>query len=129
MAKTKKKTKQKAKNKPETIEFDAQGEVLGRLASKVAFYLQEKHRPSYKPNSDEGTVVKIKNAGKIKVSGKKRTDKIYWHYSGYPGGIYGRSFEEMLEKDPTFPIRKAVERMLPKNKMQKERLKRLKIEK
>ncbi|MEX0869805.1 MAG: 50S ribosomal protein L13 [Candidatus Spechtbacterales bacterium] len=126
--KTKKETKPKTSKKREEIVLDAKGKILGRLATEAAYYLQEKHSPAFRPNIDEGTVVRVKNARKIKVTGNKSSDKIYWSYSGYPGGIYGRTFEEVFEKYPDRVIRSAVKGMLPKNRMQKPRLKRLIIE-
>ncbi|MEX0877937.1 MAG: 50S ribosomal protein L13 [Candidatus Spechtbacterales bacterium] len=123
------KTSKKTESKKEVIELDAKGQILGRLSTEIAVYLQGKHSPAYKPNMDDDTVVKVVNAKKVKVTGKKKTDKIYWHYSGYPGGIYGKTYEEMFEKDPTWVIRKAVERMLPDNRLRKGRMKRLIVEK
>ena len=123
------KSKKENKNKEaEVIEFDAAEFVLGRLASRVAYILQGKHRADYQPNKAGYTVVKIKNASKIKVTGKKFKDKIYWSYSGYPGGIYGRTYEEIFKKNPARVIEYAVNRMLPKNRLRKERMKRLIIE-
>lgn len=113
------------KEEVEIIEFDAAEFVLGRLASRVAYILQGKHRADYQPNIAGDTVVKVKNASKIKVTGKKFKNKIYWSYSGYPGGIYGRTYEEVFKKNPARVIEYAVSRMLPKNKLRKERMKRL----
>ena len=118
----------KPQSSREEIVIDASGKILGRISTQAAIYLQGKHKASYRPNIDENLVVRIKNAKKVKVTGKKKTDKIYWSYSGYPGGIYGRTFEEVVKKDPTRVIRYAVKGMLPKNKLQKPRLKRLIIE-
>lgn len=126
--KTKKIIRATNKQKLEVIEFDAAKFVLGRLASRVAYILQGKHRADYQPNKAGDTVIKIKNASKIKVTGKKFTDKIYWSYSGYPGGITGRTYEEVFKKNPARVIEYAVNRMLPKNKLRKERMKRLIIE-
>lgn len=123
--KIKKTTKIVKKSDVEIIEFDAAEFVLGRLASRVAYILQGKHRADYQPNKEGDTVVKIKNASKIKVTGKKLTDKIYWSYSGYPGGIIGRTYKEVFEKNPAHVIEYAVNRMLPKNRLRKKRMKRL----
>ncbi|MDX1535285.1 MAG: 50S ribosomal protein L13 [Candidatus Spechtbacterales bacterium] len=124
------KTKKKAsKEKPEEIVIDLKGKVLGRAASEIAFYLQGKHRADYQPNHDKGgVVVRVKNVKKVKVTGKKKSDKIYYHYSGYPGGMRGRSFEEVLEQDPSKIIRWAVHGMLPDNRLRKNRLNRLIVE-
>lgn len=127
-SKTIQKSKIKKTQGVEVIEFDAATFVLGRLASRVAYILQGKHRADYQPNKAGDTVVKIKNASKIKVTGNKLKDKIYWNYSGYPGGIYGRTYEEVFKKNPAYVIEYAVSRMLPKNRLRKERMKRLIIE-
>lgn len=127
-ATTKKTKSKKPATKQEVIELDAKGKILGRLSSEIAIYLQGKHKPSYKPNMDEDIIVKVKNAKRIKVTGNKKTDKMYWHYSGYPGGIYGKSFGEIFEKDPAWIVRKSVERMLPANRLRKGRMKRLIVE-
>jgi large subunit ribosomal protein L13 len=113
----------------EIVEIDAKGRPLGRLAAETAKYLQGKHKVSWKPHVDAGAVVKVSNARKIKMTGKKKTDKIYWRHSGYPGGIYGSTWQEVFEKDPRRIVEYAVWGMLPKNKSRKDRMKRLIIEK
>lgn len=113
----------------EVIELDAKGRSLGRLATEAARYLQGKHKASWQPHVDAGAVVKVSNARKIKMTGKKKTDKIYWRHSGYPGGIYGSTWQEVFKKDPRRVIEYAVWGMLPKNKTRKNRMKRLIVEK
>lgn len=108
--------------------IDATGEVLGRLASRIATLLIGKFKPNYIPNIDGGDVVVVKNAAKIKLTGKKTKQKEYKHHTTYPGGLKVRSFEMVFKKDPTEVIRLAVSRMLPKNKFRARRLRRLKIE-
>jgi len=122
-------TKDAEREKAQIIELDGKDQVLGRLAVQIAGYLQGKHSPNYQPNKDGNTVVKLKNVHKVQVTGKKKTDKIYWSYSGYPGGIYGKTYEEVFKNSPETVIQHAVGGMLPKNKLKKERLKRLIIEK
>ncbi len=94
---------------------DAEGKTLGRLATVVANILRGKHKPQYTPNVDTGDFVIVINAEKIQVSGKKETDKIYYHHTGYPGGLKSISFKALMEKDPTKAIEKAVKGMLPHN--------------
>ena len=100
--------------------FDAKDQTLGRLCSKIAHILQGK-------NINNGDFVVVINADKIKVTGKKITDKKYYHYSGYHGGMKEQSFEELLEIDSTKIIKLAVSGMLPKNSLRKKLLSRLKI--
>ncbi len=106
---------------------DAKGKVLGRLASKIVTILMGKYKPTYTPHIDNGDFVIVVNAKDIKVSGKKMNNKVYYWHTGYPGGLKQRTLKEMLEKDPTKVLYLAVKRMLPKNKLQARRLKRLKI--
>ncbi len=96
---------------------DAEGEVLGRLASKVAFVLRGKHKPDFTPHVDCGDNVIVINAEKIKLTGKKMTDKVYISHSGYPGGQKKTTPEELLSKQPERVIEKAVKGMLPKNRL------------
>lgn len=107
--------------------IDAEGEILGRLAVRVANILRGKHKPEYTPNVDTGDFVIIINADKITVSGTKETDKMYYHHTGYPGGLKSASFKELMEKDPTLAIEKAVKGMLPHNTLGAEQLTKLKI--
>jgi large subunit ribosomal protein L13 len=86
-----------------------------------------KHKPAYTPHVDTGDYVVVINAKEIKVTGKKRQQKRYFHYSGYPGGIRERTFEEMLRKHPTKPLEEAVKNMLPKTVLGRRMLKKLKV--
>ena len=108
-------------------EIDAEGKILGKIATEIAVRLMGKHKPSYTPHVDGGDFVVVVNADKFAVTGKKMLDKKYYRHSGYPGGLKVRNLEEMLEKKPTEIIRKAVERMLPKNKLGNQMINRLKI--
>ena len=108
-------------------EIDAEGKILGKLAAEIAVKLMGKHKVSYTPHLDGGDFVVVTNAEKIAVTGNKLLAKKYYRHSGYPGGLKTRSLEEMLAKQPTEVIRKAVERMLPKNKLGSQMIGRLKI--
>jgi len=108
-------------------EIDAEGKILGKLAAEIAVKLMGKHKVSYTPHVDGGDFVVVTNAEKIAVTGNKLLAKKYYRHSGYPGGLKTRSLEEMLAKQPTEVIRKAVERMLPKNKLGSQMIGRLKI--
>ena len=107
--------------------FDAKDEILGRFCSKIANILQGKNKTNYVKHINNGDFVVVINADKIKVTGKKMTDKKYYHYSGYHGGMKEQSFEELLEIDSTKIIKSAVSGMLPKNSLRKKLLTRLKI--
>ncbi len=106
---------------------DAKDKVLGRLASKIAYMLQGKHRPDYTPHVDQGDFIVIVNAEKVKLTGKKLDQKIYWRHSGYIGGLKLQTARQLLEKHPERLIYLAVKRMLPRNRMRKKLLKKLKI--
>jgi len=106
---------------------DANGEVLGRLASRVASALRGKGRPSFSPHTDGGDFVVIVNAEKIRLTGSKLTDKIYVRHSGYPGGIRRASAGELLSKNPSRVLREAVEGMLPKNRLGRRLVTKLKV--
>lgn len=108
-------------------EYDAENVILGKLAAEIAVKLMGKHKVTYTPHVDSGDYVIVLNADKISVTGKKLKDKKYYRHSGYPGGLKVRSLEEMLEKRPTEVLRKAVERMLPKNKLGRQMINRLKL--
>ncbi len=108
-------------------EIDAEGKILGKIAAEIAFKLMGKHKPSYTPHVDGGDYIIVINADKFAVTGNKLKDKKYYRHSGYPGGLKVRNLEEMLEKKPAEVIRKAVERMLPKNKLGSQMINRLKI--
>ena len=107
--------------------IDARGKILGRLATKIAQLLIGKHKPTFVPHLDSGDYVVVINAAQIKVTGKKLKKKIYYRHTGYMGGLKETRLEEMLAKHPTRVIWLAVKNMLPKNKLRKQRLKRLKI--
>jgi large subunit ribosomal protein L13 len=104
---------------------DADGEVVGRIASKIASVLRGKHKPSFTPHADTGDFVIVVNAEKIKFTGAKLDQKEYLRYSGYPGGLRRRTAGEMLEKKPIAIIEKAVKGMLPKNKLGRAMFKKL----
>ncbi len=106
---------------------DADGQILGRLAAKIAMILMGKTKPIYTPHVDTGDFVVVVNAEKIEVSGKKAQTKEYQYYTGYPGGQKSISYAEMLEKRPERVIELAVRRMLPKNKLGVKMLKKLKV--
>lgn len=108
-------------------EVDATGKVLGRLAVEIAVKLMGKDKPTYTPHVDGGDYVIVVNAGKFAVTGKKLTDKKYYRHSGYPGGLKVRTLQEVINKKPTDALRKAVERMLPKNKLGRQQINRLKL--
>jgi len=106
---------------------DAEGKVLGRLATEVANILRGKNKPFYTPHVDTGEFVVVINAAKVQLTGKKWTQKPYFHHSGYRGGLKELSAEALLEKKPEEMIRKAVKGMLPKNKLGRKTLKKLKV--
>lgn len=106
---------------------DASNQTLGRLATEVARHLIGKHKPTYTPHIDGGDNVVVINAAQIQVTGTKMADKKYYRHSGYPGGLTEMTLEEMMQKHPTRAVEYAVKGMLPKNKLQDVRLKRLKV--
>lgn len=106
---------------------DAEGMNLGRLATVIATRLTGKHKPTYTANIDCGDNVVVINAEKIAVTGNKLTDKKYYRHSGYPGGIKETSLERLMEDHPERVIQQAVKGMLPKNKLQSDRMRRLKV--
>ncbi len=106
---------------------DADGKTLGRLATQIADVLRGKRKPQYTPHIDTGDFVVVVNAEKVAVTGRKRTDKRYWRHSGYPGGISSRTFEEMLARRPEEIIRLAVKGMMPRNRLARKQLSKLKI--
>lgn len=104
---------------------DAEGEIVGRLSTKIAEILRGKHKPSFTPHVDCGDYVIVINADKVRFTGSKWAQKEYQSYSGYPGGLKSRTAKEMLEKKPTAIIEKAVKGMLPKNKLANQVIKKL----
>jgi large subunit ribosomal protein L13 len=107
--------------------IDAEGQILGRLASEIARRLRGKHKPIYTPYVDTGDFVIVVNAGKVSLTGKKLSDKVYYHYSGYPGGLKKTYAGKMLEDNPDKVLNYAVKGMLPKNSLGRKMLKKLKI--
>jgi large subunit ribosomal protein L13 len=106
---------------------DANGQTLGRLATQIADALRGKRKPEYTPHVDTGDFVIVVNAEKISVSGNKRTEKLYYRHSGYPGGLKSRTLQEMLDRRPEEVIRLAVKGMLPRNRLARKQLTKLKV--
>ena len=106
---------------------DADGQVLGRLATRVAAVLRGKHNPAFSPHLDAGDFVIVVNAKHVRLTGKKLSDKQYYRHSGYPGGIRQASAQEVLDRQPTRVIREAVEGMLPKNRLGRRLATKLKV--
>jgi large subunit ribosomal protein L13 len=106
---------------------DADGKTLGRLATQIAEILRGKRKPEYTPHCDTGDFVVVVNAEKVAVTGKKLEQKRYWRHSGYPGGIRSRTLGEMLERRPEEVLRKAVKGMLPRTKLGRAQLRKLKV--
>ena len=106
---------------------DAEGLVVGRLASIIATRLRGKHKPTFTPHVDTGDYIVVINAEKVKVTGAKATDKIYHHHTGYPGGRRVLTGADLIERKPEFILHEAVRRMLPKNKLRDQMLKRLHV--
>lgn len=106
---------------------DAQEKTLGRLASEIATRLRGKHKPTYSTFMDNGDFIVVINADKVKLTGKKWDDKMYYRHSGYMGGITAINAKDLMEKEPTAMLFKAVKGMLPKNTLGREQLKKLKV--
>lgn len=118
--------------KPDTVQqdwylVDANGKTLGRLASEIAVRLRGKHKPEYTPHVDTGDYIVVINAEKIAVTGKKATDKMYHHHSGYPGGLKSFSFEKLIERAPERVLQRAVKGMLPRNPLGRAMFKKMKV--
>jgi large subunit ribosomal protein L13 len=109
------------------VVVDAAGKTLGRLATQIADVLRGKRKPQYTPHCDVGDFVVVVNAELIAVTGKKRSDKLYHRHSGYPGGLRTRTLNDMLERQPEEVIRKAVKGMLPRNRLARAQLRKLKV--
>lgn len=107
--------------------IDAEGKVLGRVATEIAQKLIGKHKPTYTPHIDAGDYVVVINASKVEVTGAKASDKLYRRHSGFMGGLREKSFEELLAQQPERVIELAVTNMLPKNKLRSDRMNRLKV--
>lgn len=118
--------------KAETVQrdwyvVDAADKILGRLASDIATRLRGKHKPEYTPHVDTGDYIVVVNCEKVRVTGNKASGKIYYHHTGYPGGIKDISFEKLIEKAPERVLQKAVKGMLPKGPLGREMFKKLKV--
>jgi large subunit ribosomal protein L13 len=120
-------TAKSAEIEREWFVVDAEGETLGRLASKIAPILKGKHKPIYTPHLDCGDFVVVINADKVRVTGRKLDQKLYYRHSGYPGGLTSISLREQLNKHPERVISAAVKGMLPKNKLGRRMYKKLKV--
>lgn len=106
---------------------DAQGRTLGRLASEIARILRGKHKPIYVPHIDCGDYVIVVNAEKVRLTGRKLDQKFYYRHSGYPGGLKSISLRKQLQKHPTRVLKAAVQGMLPKNRLGRAMIKKLKV--
>ncbi|NLJ79372.1 MAG: 50S ribosomal protein L13 [Tissierellia bacterium] len=118
--------------KPEEIErkwhvIDAEGKVLGRLATEIATLLRGKHKPIYTPHVDTGDFVIVINADKIKLTGKKLEQKQYRYHTGYPGGLKAVPYRRLMDRSPERVIQLAVKGMMPKNRLGRQMLKKLKV--
>ncbi len=112
-----------------TVTIDAAGKSVGRLATEIVRILQGKHKATWAPNVDAGDIVQVANADKMKFTGAKLSQKEYFHYSGYPGGMRARKAGDVMAKNPMKVLRYAVDRMLPKNTFRARRIKRLTVAK
>jgi len=112
---------------PKWYLVNADGKVLGRLSTELAKILRGKNKPTYTPHVDTGDFVVVVNAGKVTLTGKKMKDKVYYHHTGYPGGIKETNAEKLLARKPTEMIRMAVRGMLPKTSLGRQMLRKLKI--
>jgi large subunit ribosomal protein L13 len=106
---------------------DAEGKTLGRLATQIADALRGKRKPEYTPHCDTGDFVVVVNAAKVRVTGNKLNDKLYHRHSGYPGGLRSRTLAEMLDRRPEEVVRMAVKGMLPRNRLARQQLTKLKV--
>lgn len=107
--------------------IDARGQVLGRMAGQIANRLRGKHKPEYTPHVDTGDYIVVINAGNMRVTGRKPQQKLYHRHSGYPGGLKSVSYEKLMARDPTRVLRLAVRGMMPKNRLSRAMLRKLKI--
>jgi large subunit ribosomal protein L13 len=118
--------------RPQAVErrwhlIDAEGQTLGRLATEISRLLRGKDKPQYTPHVDTGDFVVVVNAEKVLVTGKKAEQKVYYRHTGYPGGLKETSYEVMQERKPTEILRKAVRGMMPKTRLGRQQLRKLKI--
>ena len=107
--------------------IDASGKTLGRMAAEIAHRLRGKHKPEYTPHMDTGDYIVVINAEKIRVTGKKTTDKMYYRHTGYPGGLRSISFDKLIDHKPEMVIEQAVKGMLPKNPLGRDMYRKLKV--
>ncbi len=114
--------------KRETHTIDVSNKSLGRAATQIATLLIGKQKEDYQPHADKGDFVVIKNIGNLVLTGRKEKDKTYYRHSGYPGGLKSIPYKKFAKRDQAIALKKAVYGMLPKNKLRKERIKRLKVE-
>ena len=112
---------------PEWFVVDAEGMTVGRLATQIATVLRGKHKPTYTPHVDTGDFVVVVNADKVRFTGNKLDQKMYWWHTGHPGGIRGRTAREMLERQPEEILTAAVRGMLPKNPLGRKMLSKMKV--
>ncbi len=108
--------------------IDASGQALGRLASRIAVLLQGKNKAIYQRHIDSGDAVLIQHARAMKVTGQKEKQKVYYHYSGYPGGMKTRKYADLFQKDPADVLKRSVSQMLPATRLRKGMMERLTIE-
>lgn len=118
--------------KPQNVEHnwllvDAEGQTLGRMATEIASRLRGKHKPEYTPHVDTGDFIVVVNADKVRVTGKKATDKMYYSHSGYPGGLKTFSFEKLIDRSPERVLKLAVKGMLPRTPLGRAMFKKLKV--
>ena len=118
--------------KPESVQrewfiVDAAEKTLGRLATEIALRLKGKHKPEYTPHVDTGDYIVVINADKIRVTGNKTTDKMYYRHTGYPGGLRSISFDKLIDHKPEMVIEQAVKGMLPKNPLGRDMYRKLKV--
>lgn len=106
---------------------DATDKTLGRLAAEIAHRLRGKHKPEYTPHVDTGDYIVVVNCEKVRVTGAKATDKMYYHHTGYPGGIRSASFEKLIDKAPERVLQRAVRGMLPRNPLGRAMFRKLKV--
>jgi large subunit ribosomal protein L13 len=107
--------------------IDAEGQTLGRLATEIARLLRGKNKPQYTPHVDTGDFVVVVNAEKVVVTGRKAEQKVYYRHTGYPGGLKETSYEVMMERKPTEILRRAIRGMMPKTRLGRKQLRKLKI--
>jgi len=118
--------------KPETVKrdwfvVDANGKTLGRLASEIARRLRGKHKPEFTPHVDAGDYIVVVNAAQVAITGNKAQDKMYWHHTGFPGGIKGVNFDKLMAHRPEAALEIAVKGMLPKGPLGRDMLSKLKV--